>query len=152
MAETTLLEKLEFLQHRFEEVSTLITDPSVIGDMKRFVKLNKEYRDLEKIVAAQKEYQGSVAEHRRRPRIAGHRVRFRNPRNGQGRTGCQPNPPSRSWKPRSSSCSFRPIRKMPRTPSWKSAAEPVVTKPPSLQVTCSKCTSAIAKARVGGSK
>jgi peptide chain release factor 1 len=58
MAETTLLEKLEFLQHRFEEVSTLITDPSMMSDMKRFVKLNKEYRDLEKIVAAKKKYQG----------------------------------------------------------------------------------------------
>jgi len=58
MAESTLLEKLEGLQHRFMEVSTLITDPSVIGDMKRYVKLNKEYRDLEKITAAQKEYRG----------------------------------------------------------------------------------------------
>jgi peptide chain release factor 1 len=58
MAETTLLEKLEGLQNRFKEVSTLITDPSVTSDMKRFVKLNKEYRDLEKIAAAQKEYQG----------------------------------------------------------------------------------------------
>ncbi|HEY5498748.1 MAG TPA: PCRF domain-containing protein, partial [Bacteroidales bacterium] len=58
MAESTLLEKLEGLQHRFMEVSTLITDPSVIGDMKRYVKLNKEYRDLEKIAAAQKEYRG----------------------------------------------------------------------------------------------
>jgi len=58
MAESTLLEKLEGLQHRFMEVSTLITDPSVIGDMKRYVKLNKEYRDLEKIATAQKEYRG----------------------------------------------------------------------------------------------
>ena len=58
MAESTLLEKLEGLQNRFMEVSTLITDPSVIGDMKRYVKLNKEYRDLEKIVEAQKEYRG----------------------------------------------------------------------------------------------
>jgi peptide chain release factor 1 len=58
MAETSLLEKLEGLQNRFMEVSTLITDPSMISDMKRFVKLNKEYRDLEKIAIAQKEYQG----------------------------------------------------------------------------------------------
>jgi len=58
MAESTLLEKLEGLQNRFMEVSTLITDPEVIGDMKRFVKLNKEYRDLEKILEAQKEYKG----------------------------------------------------------------------------------------------
>jgi peptide chain release factor 1 len=58
MSETSLLEKLEALQSRFEEVSTLITDPNVIGDMKRYVKLNKEYRDLEKIHIARKEYAG----------------------------------------------------------------------------------------------
>jgi len=53
----TLLEKLEGLEHKFEEISTLITDPSVISDMQRFVKLNKEYRDLEQIMATKKEYQ-----------------------------------------------------------------------------------------------
>ena len=46
--QTTLLEKLEGLLIRFEEIGTLITDPAVIGDMKRFVKLTKEYRDLKK--------------------------------------------------------------------------------------------------------
>lgn len=56
MAENSLLEKLEGLQHKFEEISTLITDPSVIADQKRYVKLNKEYRDLEKILDVQKEY------------------------------------------------------------------------------------------------
>jgi peptide chain release factor 1 len=61
MAETSLLEKLEGLEHKFEEVSTLITDPSVISDMKRFVKLNKEYRDLEQIMNAKKEYQTTLA-------------------------------------------------------------------------------------------
>ena len=49
MSENTLLGKLEGLLIRFEEVGTLITDPAVIGDMKRYVKLNKEYRELEKI-------------------------------------------------------------------------------------------------------
>ena len=47
MAENHLLSKLDGLVSRFEEVGTLITDPAVIADMKRFVKLNKEYRDLE---------------------------------------------------------------------------------------------------------
>ncbi|MDL2220971.1 peptide chain release factor 1 [Parabacteroides sp. OttesenSCG-928-N08] len=56
MAENSLLGRLEGLVSRFEEVSTLITDPEVIADMKRFVKLNKEYRDLEKIVAARNTY------------------------------------------------------------------------------------------------
>lgn len=56
MAETSLIEKLDALQHKFDEISTLITDPSVISDQKRFVKLNKEYRDLEEILSARDEY------------------------------------------------------------------------------------------------
>jgi len=60
MAESTLLEKLEGIQHKFEEVSTLITDPSVISDMKRYVRLNKEYRELEQIVEAKKVYQQNL--------------------------------------------------------------------------------------------
>ncbi|MBB3188384.1 peptide chain release factor 1 [Microbacter margulisiae] len=57
MDNNTILTRLEGLSQRFEEVSTLITDPSVIADMQRFVKLNKEYHELEQIVNAQKEYQ-----------------------------------------------------------------------------------------------
>ena len=55
-ASESLLDKLDGLEARFQEVSLLITDPSVIADMKRFVKLNREYRDLEPVVAARKEY------------------------------------------------------------------------------------------------
>ena len=61
MTETSLLDKLEGLQHKFEEISTLITDPSVISDQKRYVKLNKEYHDLEKILNAKNEYQLALA-------------------------------------------------------------------------------------------
>jgi peptide chain release factor 1 len=61
MAEKTLLEKLEGLQHKFDEISTLITDPSVITDQKRFVKLNKEYHDLERILVAKNEYELALA-------------------------------------------------------------------------------------------
>ena len=57
MAENNnILEKLEGLVARFEEVSTLITDPNVIGDQKRYVKLTKEYKDLSDIMQARKEY------------------------------------------------------------------------------------------------
>ena len=57
MAESnSLLDKLEGLVSRFEEVSTLITDPAVIADQKRYVKLTKEYKELGKIVEARKEY------------------------------------------------------------------------------------------------
>lgn len=56
MSQHSLLDKLDALVIRFEEIGKLITDPNVISDMKRYVKLNKEYRDLEKIVNARKEY------------------------------------------------------------------------------------------------
>ena len=54
--QSSLLEKLEGLLIRFEEIGTLITDPAVISDMKRYVKLTKEYRELEKISEAAKRY------------------------------------------------------------------------------------------------
>ncbi len=54
--ENSLLSKLNDLEARFQEVATLITDPAVVADMKRFVKLNKEYRELEEILAARKRY------------------------------------------------------------------------------------------------
>lgn len=50
------MQRLDGLASRFEEVGTLITDPAVIADMKRYVKLNKEYRDLEKIISARNGY------------------------------------------------------------------------------------------------
>ena len=57
MAENnTILEKLDGLVARFEEVSTLITDPAVIADQKRYVKLTKEYKELGDLMDARKEY------------------------------------------------------------------------------------------------
>ena len=55
-----ILEKLEGLVPRFEEVSTLITDPNVIADQKRYVQLTKEYKNLEDIMKARKEYINAV--------------------------------------------------------------------------------------------
>ncbi|MDO4950676.1 MAG: peptide chain release factor 1 [Bacteroidales bacterium] len=52
----TLLEKLDSLVARFEEVGTLITDPNVISDQQRYVRLTKEYKELEDLMAARKEY------------------------------------------------------------------------------------------------
>ena len=57
MAENNnILEKLDGLEARYEEVSTLITDPSVIADQERYVKLTKEYKDLGDIMDARKRY------------------------------------------------------------------------------------------------
>jgi peptide chain release factor 1 len=51
-----LLSKLEAIHYRFVEVGKMITDPDIISNMERFVKLNKEYRDLETLDVVFKEY------------------------------------------------------------------------------------------------
>ena len=51
-----LLDRLEGLVSRYEEVGTLITDPAVIADQKRYVRLTKEYKDLGAIVKKRAEY------------------------------------------------------------------------------------------------
>ncbi len=67
MADSSLLSRLDGIEARFEEVSTLITDPSVIADMKRYVRLTKEYKELEKLTAATRRYRnllGNIQEAR----------------------------------------------------------------------------------------
>jgi peptide chain release factor 1 len=56
-----ILEKLGSIKLRFEEVSQKITDPEVIGDMKVFVKLNKEYRDLEPLIKTYEDYKNVLS-------------------------------------------------------------------------------------------
>ena len=61
MADNNLLSRLDGIDARFEEVSTLITDPSVIADMKRYVRLTKEYKDLEKLLGATRRYRAMIS-------------------------------------------------------------------------------------------
>ena len=51
-----MLDKLEAIKDRFEEVSQLLIQPDAMSDMKRFKTLNKEYKDLDKIVVEYKKY------------------------------------------------------------------------------------------------
>lgn len=52
-----LLNKLEYIKQRWEDVGQELTQPDVVNDMKRFTRLNKEYSDLNEIVEVHKEYQ-----------------------------------------------------------------------------------------------
>ena len=45
-----MLEKIEIIKQRFDEVSDLIIQPDIISDQKRYVKISKEYKDLNKIL------------------------------------------------------------------------------------------------------
>jgi len=56
MAENSLLNRLDGIEARFQEVGVLITDPAVIQDMKRYVRLTKEYKDLEKLTEVTRRY------------------------------------------------------------------------------------------------
>ncbi|MEX0986435.1 MAG: peptide chain release factor 1 [Bacteroidales bacterium] len=61
MGENQILSRLESVASRFEEVGRLISQPEIISDMKRYVKLNKEYSQLEPIVEAYQNYKNLMS-------------------------------------------------------------------------------------------
>ncbi len=50
-------DKLQLIKNRFDEVSDLIIQPDIISDQKRYIAINKEYKDLEKLMVKIKEYE-----------------------------------------------------------------------------------------------
>ena len=56
-----MLDKIKIVQQRFDEVSDLIIQPDIITDQKRYVKLNKEYKDLGQVVEKGQEYVALMA-------------------------------------------------------------------------------------------
>ncbi len=45
-----MLEKLQIVKQRFDEINDLIIQPNIISDQKRYIALNKEYKDLKVLV------------------------------------------------------------------------------------------------------
>lgn len=60
MSENNLVSKLSGLHEKFENLAQQLSDPSVMSDMKKYVSLNKEYRELEPIIAAGDKYRKMV--------------------------------------------------------------------------------------------
>ena len=60
MEENSLIVRLDAIHARYAEVELLLSDPSVIGDMNRFRKLNKEYKDLQPITEARFKYRSAI--------------------------------------------------------------------------------------------
>ena len=56
-----MLEKLQIIQQRFDEVSDLIIQPDIIADQKRYVQLNKEYKDLKTLTDRADQYKTLLA-------------------------------------------------------------------------------------------
>ena len=57
-----ILDRIDGLEAKFHEVSLLITDPSVIADQARYVRLNREYRDLERVLESAAKYKKAVTD------------------------------------------------------------------------------------------
>lgn len=51
-----MLDRLQIIKQRFDEVSDLIIQPDIILDQKRYVQLNKEYKDLSTLMDKRSEY------------------------------------------------------------------------------------------------
>jgi peptide chain release factor 1 len=58
--DNSLIARLDAINARYAEVELLLSDPSVIGDMNRFRKLNKEYKDLQPITEARFKYRSAL--------------------------------------------------------------------------------------------
>ncbi len=61
MADNSILTRLDGLRLKYEEIGQKLTDPEVIADVKQFVQLNKEYRELEPIVVTSERYRTALA-------------------------------------------------------------------------------------------
>ena len=61
MADNSILIRLDGLKLKYEEMGEQMTDPEVIADVKRFIQLNKEYKELEPIIAASEQYRAAIA-------------------------------------------------------------------------------------------
>lgn len=56
-----IIDKLEVIKNRWEEIADQMNDPEVMSDMKRYVKLNKDYKDLEPLITAYKKYKSLIS-------------------------------------------------------------------------------------------
>ena len=58
----TLLEKVLSLQDKYQKLQEQLADPEVMSDMKKYVQLNKDYKELQPIIKAGLEYKGMLEE------------------------------------------------------------------------------------------
>lgn len=56
-----MLDKLEAIKVRYEEIQSQMSEPSAMSDMKNYIKLNKDYKELQPIIAAFESYKNVLA-------------------------------------------------------------------------------------------
>lgn len=57
-----MLDKLEAIKARFEDLGVALTNPEIVSDNKKFTALSKEYRSLEKIVRCYEDYKTTIGD------------------------------------------------------------------------------------------
>ena len=146
MDNNNILQKLEGLESRYEEVSTLITDPDVIADQPRYVKLTKEWKDLGDIMDARKRYINCLNSIKEAKDILANES---DPEMKEmAREELNEN---EALPPKSRLRWYLRTQKTPRTYRWKSEAVPEATRQPSLQATYLICIRNTANRRDGPS-
>ena len=125
MADNNILNRLDGLKLKFEEIGQQMTDPEVIGDMKKFVQLNKEYKELKPIIETSERYRTAV----------------NNLREAKDILANEKDEDLREM-----------ARRTRRTLSWRYAAAREATRRPSSPATCCACTPNMRKAKAGNTR
>jgi peptide chain release factor 1 len=56
-----MLDKLAAIKQKFEDLQKQMNDPDVMSDMKRYIKLNKDYKEIQPVVAAYEHYRNILS-------------------------------------------------------------------------------------------
>ena len=148
MADNSILMRLDGLKLKYEEVGQKLTDPEVIADVKQFIELTKEYKELEPIIETSERYRTALAN------LAEAKDTFANDKDEEMRemaremiAEIEP-----TIEPMEEEIKLLLIRRMPRTPSSRSAAARAATRRPSSPATSSACTRNTSRRRGGDTK
>ena len=149
MADNSLLEKVLGLQEKYEALQNQLADPEVISDMKKFVQLNKEYKELTPIIEAGNEFKRILENYEMAKEILA-TEKDEDLREMAKEEIAEIEPTLLSGRRRSSCSSSLQILRTARTLSLRSVADQVETRRPSLPVTSSACTLSSSRQEAGG--
>ena len=137
MSDNTILSKLEGIKTKYETIAAQITDPEVMSDMKRYVQLNKEYKELGPVVEASERYRLAVSNLELAKEIVANEKDEEMREMAKGEI--------EELEPQ--------IERLEEDmPYWRYAAVPAATKRPYSPATCCECTPVISKRGDGVSR
>ena len=133
MADNSILQRLDGLKLKYEELGQKLTDPEVIADVKQFVQLNKDYKELEPIIETSERFRTALAN------LAEAKDVLANDKDEEMREMAREEIAELE-------------RRIRRTPSWRFAAVRAATKRRSSPATCSACIRNTSNRRGGATR